>query len=189
MQNSLVKQCSVGECERAHMARGLCAAHYYRVKRTGRLDPEIPIQERLPRASSTCSIARCDRKNVSRGLCWTHAARRDAGNVRADEPIRQYRTDEWSEGLTSSGYIRLRRTSPTGVVESILQHRLVMEQQLGRPLLPDETVHHINGVRDDNRPENLELWSSSHPKGQRVEDKVEWAAEILKQYAPDRLMR
>ena len=64
-----------------------------------------------------------------------------------------------------------------------------MEQQLGRPLLPDETVHHINGVRDDNRPENLELWSSSHPKGQRVEDKVEWAAEILKQYAPDRLMR
>ncbi len=58
-----------------------------------------------------------------------------------------------------------------------------MEQQLGHKLLPDETVHHKNGVRNDNKPENLELWSSSHPKGQRVEDKVEWAKVILVRYA------
>lgn len=58
-----------------------------------------------------------------------------------------------------------------------------MEQQIGRKLLPDETVHHKNGVRDDNRPENLELWSSSHPTGQRVSDKVEWAKMILVRYA------
>lgn len=62
-----------------------------------------------------------------------------------------------------------------------------MEQQLGRNLLPEETVHHINGVRADNRPENLELWSSSHPSGQRVSDKVEWALEMLALYAPDRI--
>jgi hypothetical protein len=62
-----------------------------------------------------------------------------------------------------------------------------MENILGRPLLDDETVHHINGVRDDNRPENLELWNSRHPFGQRVEDKVNWAVELLKLYAPDRL--
>jgi hypothetical protein len=42
--------------------------------------------------------------------------------------------------------------------------------------------YHINGVRDDNRLENLELWSSSHPQGQRITDKVSWAKEILDLY-------
>jgi len=62
------------------------------------------------------------------------------------------------------------------------QHRLVMERSIGRSLRKLESVHHINGVRDDNRPENLELWSRSHPSGQRVEDKVAWAREILALY-------
>jgi len=62
------------------------------------------------------------------------------------------------------------------------EHVWVMEQHLGRALLPEESVHHINGVRHDNRLENLELWSSSHPAGQRVSDKVAWAREILALY-------
>lgn len=69
----------------------------------------------------------------------------------------------------------------------VLEHRYVMEQHLGRLLVDDENVHHINGVRNDNRLENLELWSSSQPPGQRVADKVAWAIEMLRRYSPESL--
>lgn len=60
----------------------------------------------------------------------------------------------------------------------IQEHRLIMSEYLGRPLKPKENVHHKNGKRDDNRIENLELWTTIQPSGQRLEDLI-YSAKIL----------
>jgi hypothetical protein len=68
--------------------------------------------------------------------------------------------DRW---IDAAGYVMVRQGT-----RAVHEHRVVMEAKLGRPLREGESVHHRNGIRDDNRPENLELWVGPIRHGQRA---------------------
>lgn len=97
----------------------------------------------------------------------------------------------WKGGRSSDGkgYIvmsaGLARNLYPGITvqRKIYEHRAVMAFYLGRDLYDNETIHHKNGVRNDNRIENLELRVGNHGPGSTPEEAVAWAKEILKRYS------
>lgn len=197
------------------MARGWCGAHYRRWHRYG--DPLGLAPRRPTRVTGdtkqclTCGRS-LDRGEFPQGWSPCRDCRKrahySAGKTceKCAKPV----SNSTKSGLCRTCHGRSRRSTATprrltgradGYVVltghwghpnarsrgHILEHVKVMSEILGRALLPHENVHHINGVRDDNRPENLELWTTKQPQGQRVVDKVQWAKDLLALYEPDAL--
>lgn len=90
--------------------------------------------------------------------------------------------------IDTKGYVYIRKREHPRAQKGtgyIFEHILIMEKKLGRYLFPNENIHHINGVRNDNRIENLELWTKPQPTGIRTKDAVIWAKSILEIYGND----
>ena len=148
--------CGQPGCKEASLVKGLCSQHY--------------IQVRKAAETRTCSL--CTRPLFQKSWCLKHYT----ANLRKGDPLAPSLKAPPCEvsRLDYHGYVVLRGGRK--------EHRVVMEGVLGRTLTSEESVHHLNGNRADNRADNLELWLRPQPKGQRPKDKVVFAQELLETY-------
>lgn len=182
--------CRYEGCSVPAVTGGYCNAHYLRERRGQPMD--APVRKFTKRQTGPCPWPGCESEIATAGLCRIHYRRKIEGRA-MDAPIQAPRKSRAGivRFVTKEGYVEVRQPDHFGKPighrkEWFYEHRYVMEKYLERPLHEGENVHHINGDRSDNRPENLELWISQQPAGQRVVDLLNWAYALRERYQYDR---
>jgi hypothetical protein len=158
---------------------GYCTKHRRRLEVHG--DPIadwVPTRNRRIKVYEPCKVDGCENPWRALGWCVKHYQR---FKKYGDPLIVKGRGRGSAEGFFNEDGYRLWYVAGRGPV---MEHRIVMEQHLGRELDDEETVHHVDLDKVHNCFANLELWSSRHPKGARVEDLIERAVAALRLHAP-----
>ena len=158
--------------------------HYMRMRKGIRMDRPRRPKRRNGEKPKDCKQSDCESPSWARGFCKFHYERFKNG-ADMDMPKRSHHKGIRPIGSRSydhDGYVVVKVAKGTRNRNWRKEHRLVMERHLGRELRPEENVHHKNGIRDDNRLDNLELWVKTQPVGQRVTDLVDWARNVLLRY-------
>lgn len=164
-------------CDKPAKSDGYCQTHYMRVRRTGDAgSPELIAHSsrQSKYAGETCKAEldgkRCGRTPKALGWCPMHYHRWK----RTGDPLGKWGLEpRQSQGYTTTDGYRMTPERRNG--RPVLEHRLVMEQIIGRPLHRFEEPHHKNGLRADNTPGNLELWVKwRQPNGQRLSDLIDF---------------
>lgn len=151
----------------------------------GGIDPKRPNRKYIDRRCIVCGevhpVLLSRLKLTVRNGTYTGACKSCRATLRRGEHHPNWKGGQY---LDSAGYVReLCKDHPYAFRDGyVLQHRLVMEERLGRYLEPNETVHHKDGNRQNNDPDNLELWTGNHGNGVRAEDawmEPDWTQQIL----------
>jgi len=181
-------QCLVDGCTNRPCGDGLCTGHWQQRKRGEELKV-LRLREKGPQ--TLCLVPGCSKRAISRGMCGCHAELKRKGRIdtqgnRLRDRLPAGRPRRTEPRYDKQGYVLVwapeghPRAQKSGLM---LEHRLVMEQALGRYLEDWEIVHHRNGNRSDNRPENLEVMDrrarrgQGHPPGHEYDQKL--AAQVF----------